>query len=478
MNLNKITPVLMAAAIMLFIAGCKTPSLTKSPSAKAMPADFSSGLDSNLNSGVLTWRQFFKDPYLAALIDTALLHNQELAIMRQEIEIASNDIRYQKSRLYPKAEAGLGVGIEKVGRYTSQGAGDASTEITPGKEVPDWLMDYRFGAVATWEADIWKKLRNSKKIAVNRYLSTMEGRNFQTTNLVSEIAGMYYELLALDNQLSIVRQTIILQQNALEIVRAQKEAAAATDLAVKKFESEVLNSQSREYEILQKIQIKENDLNQALGRYPQHILRDTSGILNIAPTLVNAGIPSQLLNNRPDIKQAVLELESSKLDVKVAKAEFYPAFNITAALGFQAFNPNYLVKFPESLLSSLAGDLAGPLINKAAIKTEYANANARQIQAIYEYERTILNAYIEVSSGLSNMQNYEQIFNRKAAETDTLTSSVNIANDLFRSARADYLEVLMTQRDALETKLELVEIRLSQHLAATGLYRALGGGWN
>ena len=161
-------------------------------------------------------------------------------------------------------------------------------------------------------------------------------------------------------------------------------------------------------------------MNQALGRYPQHILRDTSGILNIAPTLVNAGIPSQLLNNRPDIKQAVLELESSKLDVKVAKAEFYPAFNITAALGFQAFNPNYLVKFPESLLSSLAGDLAGPLINKAAIKTEYANANARQIQAIYEYERTILNAYIEVSSGLSNMQNYEQIFNRKAAETDKI----------------------------------------------------------
>jgi len=285
-------------------------------------------------------------------------------------------------------------------------------------------------------------------------------------------------LLALDNQLDIVRQTIQLQQNALEIVKVQKEASRVTELAVKKFEAEVLNSQSLEFDILQKIKERENEINFLLGRYPQPIARNKSSFLDLIPQQVHSGVPSQLLKNRPDIKQAELELSAAQLDVKIARAEFYPSFNISASLGFNAFKPSYLVTLPESLIFSLAGDLAGPLINKNAIKAEFYKANARQVQALYNYERTILNAYIEVSTQLSNLNNLEQAYNLKTKEVEALITSIDISNDLFKSARADYLEILMTQRDALESKLELIETKLHQFNSVTNIYRALGGGWN
>lgn len=476
LNPFKLYTTLSIVCLGLLYTGCKTPALVQVPQAKTSPAVFT-GVTDTTSSATAQWRNFFTDKYLQDLIDTALVNNQELAITLQEIEIARNEIRMRQGRLLPTVEAGGGVGIEKVGRYTSQGAGDASTEITPGKEVPEWLPDLRLGATASWEVDIWKKLRNSKQAAVDRYLATAEARNFVITNLVAEIANSYYELLALDNQLDIVHQTIRLQQNALGIVKVQKEAAAATELAVKKFQAEVLSSQNLEYDILQKIKEKENAVNLLLGRYPQPIKRDTSLFLSLTPAGVSAGLPSQLLQNRPDIKQAELELAASKLDVAVAKAEFYPSFNMSGSLGFQAFNPAYLVKLPESVLFSLAGDLAGPLINKNAIKAEYFNANARQIQALYNYERSVLNAYIEVATGLANNDNFAKMYELKAKEADTLTASVEIANELFKSARADYLEVLLTQRDALDSKLELIETRLKQFNNITEIYRALGGGW-
>jgi len=457
---------------------CKTPSLVfQAPEQKTVPSSYGNVQDS-ANTAVINWKDFFTDKYLTTLIDTALKNNQELLSTLQEIEIAKNDIRVKQGLLLPSVIGSGGVGIDKVGLYTSQGAGDASTEIKPGKEVPEWLPDYRIGVYANWEIDVWKKLRNSKKAAVMRYLATIEGKNFVVTNLIAEIANHYYELLALDNELKIVRQTIQLQQNALEIVKVQKEAARVTELAVKKFEAEVLNSQSLEFDILQKIKENENEINFLLGRYPQPVTRDSSGFLNSIPQQIQTGIPSQLLKNRPDIKQAELELAAAKLDVKVARAEFYPSFAISSSIGFNAFNPSYLVKFPASLLFSLAGDVAGPLINKNAIKAEFYNANARQVQALYNYDKTILNAYIEVSNSLSNLKSLEQAYNLKTKEVEALITSVDISNDLFKSARADYFEVLMTQRDALQSKLELIETKLHQFNSITNIYRALGGGWN
>ncbi len=460
----------------LAIASCKVPAVMPT-AGNTVPASFDNNSDSTNMSAAIEWRKFFTDPNLVSLLDTAVKNNQELMVTLQEIEIARNDIRSRHAALLPVVTAGAGAGVEKVGRYTSQGAGDASTEITPGKEVPDPLADYTIGVNANWEIDIWKKLHNAKKAAVARYLSSVEGKNFVLTNLVAEVANSYYELLALDNQLVIVKQNIDLQKNALEIVKIQKEATRATELAVKKFEAEVLNSQSLEFDIRQKIKETENRINFLLGRYPQEIPRDKGNFLASLPPQVNTGIPSQLMANRPDIKKAELDLAAAKLDVKVARAEFYPSFGISAGLGFQAFKPSYLFRLPESLLYSLAGDLAGPLINRNAIKAEFNSANARQLQAMYNYERTILNAYFEVSNQLSNISNLEQSYSLKSKQVDALTRSIDISNDLFKSARADYFEVLMTQRDALEKKLELIETKKEQLNAVVNIYRDLGGGW-
>jgi NodT family efflux transporter outer membrane factor (OMF) lipoprotein len=462
--------------ICVALASCKAPALAPMAENRQVPLSFDTSQDTT-NTSSLEWRNFFTDKNLVNLIDTALQNNQELMITLQDISIAKNDIRLRQGQLSPTVDARIGAGVEKVGRYTSQGAGDASTDISPGKEVPDPLTDITASITANWELDIWKKLHNAKKAALTRYLSTVEGKNFVLTNLIAEVADSYYELVALDNQLEIVQQNIALQKNALEIVKIQKQATRVTELAVQKFQAEVLKSQSLEFDILQKIKVSENKINFLLGRYPTEIPRDKHSFLALMPTAINAGVPSQLLENRPDIKQAELELVAAKLDVKVARAEFYPSFSISAALGFQAFKPSYLLKFPESVLYGLAGDLAGPIINKNAIKAEFYSANARQLQAIYNYERTILNAYMEVSGQLSSISNLGKSYALKSKQVDALTKSIEISNDLFRSARADYLEVLLTQRDALESKLELIDTKKDQLSATVNMYKFLGGGW-
>jgi multidrug efflux system outer membrane protein len=210
----KIKNSLCAVVVLLLVASCKAPSVLSTKSTITPPETYSSSTDT-MNIAKISWKNFFKDKYLQDLIDAAIQNNQELKITLQEIEIAKNDIRLKKGALLPMVGLRAGAGIEKVGRYTSQGAGDATTEIMPGKEFPDPLADFTIGAYANWEVDIWKKLRNSKKAAVNRYLASVEGKNFVLTNLISEVADSYYELLSLDSQLKIVRENVQLQKELL-----------------------------------------------------------------------------------------------------------------------------------------------------------------------------------------------------------------------------------------------------------------------
>lgn len=462
----------------LLVAACKTPTLVTRTENRNVPAAYGLSGGDTATAASIKWRDYFTDPYLVTLIDTALRNNQELNITLQEIEIARNEVRARKGEYLPFVGVKGGAGIEKPGRYTTQGAVEHNLEIVPGKETPDPLGDYTIAAYANWEVDIWHKLRNAKKAAMNRYLATTEGRNFVITQLIAEVANEYYELLALDNQLDIATKNIAIQTNALEIVKLQKEAAKTTELAVRKFEAEVLNTRSLQYDIKQRITETENRINFLLGRYPQPIQRNDQSLTTVVPQMVHAGVPSRLLELRPDVRRAEQELAAAKLDVKVARAQFYPSLGISASIGYQAFNPSYLLKTPESLLYSLAGEMVGPLINRNGIKANYYMANARQTQAVYNYERILLNAYFEVANQVSKIGNLEKSYEMKDKEVQALTASISISNDLFRSARADYMEVLMTQRDALESKLELIETRKQQMTAVVNIYQALGGGWN
>ncbi|MBU6366046.1 MAG: efflux transporter outer membrane subunit [Gemmatimonadetes bacterium] len=475
-------PVLVLAAA----TGCGVPALPRDPAApRPLPAAYApagaaglapAGGDSTLAGGV-GWRAFFGDSTLVALIDTAVRNNPELLATLQEVEMARNEARAIRGRLFPQVGVGASLGIDKVGRYTSEGAGNASTEMTPGKEVPEPLGDISLGFVAGWEVDIRGRIRSRKGAALARYLATVEGTRYVRTRLVAEVANSYYELAALDSKLAIIRQAVELQQRELEVVRAQKEAAVVSELAVQQFEALLLNQRALEAEVLQQQREVENRLTLLLGRFPEPVARSARLAAGEGPGGLAAGLPSQLLRNRPDIRQAELELAASKLDVKAARAEFYPEVNLAAGLGVRAFSASTVTKLPESLTYGVAGDLLAPLFNRMALKAEFARASAAQQKALVNYRRTVLEGFTEVATLVSAVGNLQRSVAFKSQQAEALDRAIGIASDLFRSARANYLEVLTAQREAIDVKLELVETQLRQRQALTDLYRALGGGW-
>lgn len=420
--------------------------------------------------GQTSWRVFFTSPELQALIDTALNNNKELDIQLQEMLIAKYEIGAAKGEYLPKVSASAHVGLDKVGEHTSQGVSDEA------HGVPNPLQDYGLGFSASWEVDVWKKLRNAAKAATYRYLASVEGRRWVVTKLVAEIAVAYYELLALDKQLEVLKNNIEIQRNALQVVQLQKLAARVTELAVQRFASEVLKNQSRQFTIEQKIAEAQNHINFLVGRYPQTIKRDGRQFEDV-PEAAVVSVPAELLENRPDIRQAANELEATKLDVEVAKARFYPGLSIDAGVGYQAFNVKHLLATPDSLIGNLAGNLTAPLLNRQAIEADYYAANARQLKAVYNYERAVLGAFTEVANQLSMVENLRRTAELQAQQVEMLTQSIAVSNTLFQSARADYMEVLLTRRDALDAQMELIETKLQQRQALVNVYQALGGGW-
>lgn len=469
----------LGIALALGWATACTPSLTTRDASRTTPAAYTTGGQGQDTSNIArqSWQTFFADPNLNDLIGQALKNNQELNATLQEVEIARQEIRARKGEYLPFLSAQGMVGIEKTPRYTVTGASEDANEIAPGKKTPDPIPNFLIGGVASWEVDIWRKLRNARKSAALRYLSGVEGKNFLVTNLVAEIANNYYELLALDNQLALIRRNIDIQTNAFATVQAQKQAARVTELAVRRFEAQVLKTRSIQFDVQQRIVETENRINLLVGRYPQPIVRDPQAFLQTVTDSVAAGLPSQLISNRPDVRRAEADLAAAKLDVQVARATFYPSLSLSAAVGYQAYSPGVLFSTPESILFGLAGGLAAPLVNRNGIKAAYYSAHARQQQVVYNYERTLLNAYLEVSNQISNIRNLQKSYTLRNQQVAALNESSAIANNLFNSARADYMEVLLTQRDALESSIDLVETRLEQLHARVGIYRALGGGW-
>ena len=476
MNNNKLINYFGVLFIIVGFWACGIPSITQRTENKKVPNAFQNSTDTTTVAN-LNWKEYFTDPYLIVLIDSALSNNQELNITLQEMIIAQSEIRVRKGEYLPSVGFSTGAGVEKTARYTPLGANEATTDIKPGTEMPEPVPDLMGSFFASWELDVWKKLRNAKKSAVANYLASVEGKNFVVTNLIAEIANSYYELLALDNELDIVMKNIEIQSDAFEVVKQQKNSAKVTELAVKRFEAQLLKTKSMQYAVQQNIIETENRINFLVGRFPQKIERDFDSFNTLKADYVTAGIPLQLLENRPDIKQAELQLEAAKIDVKVAKAQFYPTLGISGGIGFQAYKASLLTKSPESMLYSLTADLVAPLVNRNAIKANYKSANAQQIQAVYNYERTVLLAYLEVVNQLSRLDNMTNSFDLKKLEVAALDRSVKISNDLFRSARADYFEVLLTQREALDSKFELIENKAKQLGARVDLYKALGGGW-
>lgn len=479
MSMNSFHRLFTMAVAGLMIQGCASlPTVTPRTATTTLPAAFRPGaVPEKPIPQLIPWKQYFSDPDLVALIDIAIANNKEVGIAMQRIDVARNEIQARRGEYKPFVKVGATAGADKVGEFTRNGAVEENLPLKEEKRFPTFLGDFQFGLFSNWELDVWRKLHNAARAAVFEYMATVEGKNFLITELVAEVARAYYELEALDNQRENLEQNIRFQQNGLEMVRQLMLYARSNALAVQRYEAEVAKNQSRVFEIAQQITVTENRINFLLGRTPQPIARHSAEFMSYLPRTLVTGVPSQLLENRPDIRKAELELAAAELNVRVAQKNFYPSFAIKAGTGFNAFSPRFLLDAPQSVAASLAGEMVAPLVNKRAIKAEYKSANARQIQAAFEYEQKIVNAFVEVANQLSNIENLEKNLALKRSQVDLLMQAIDTATLMFKSARVDYLDVLLTQREALEAKKELIETKEKEIVATVDLYKALGGGW-
>jgi multidrug efflux system outer membrane protein len=431
-------------------------------------------LQGSVNEAQISWREFFSDPYLVALIEKALSNNQEFNIFMQDIEIARNEVKEKQSEYLPKV--GLGLGAEKYG--VSKNIRDGSLDkLLDRNDLNSSSSALNIGPSMTWEVDIWKKLRNAKDASKMRLMAKYEGRNFLISRLVAEMARSYYELMALDNSLKILDENIGIQDKAYLKMKLLKDYAKANNLAVNRFEAQLLKTKSERFEISQKIVEKENRLRFLSGIYDQTpILRNSEKLMSMQVDAWQIGVPTQLLENRPDIRQAEFAIKAAKLDLKSVQANLYPSLSINAGTGFTAFGSALLFN-PKSLVYNLMGGLTAPVINRKAIIARIAIADSYQTQTVLNYEQTLLQAYTEVLNQMSNIKNIQQSFDTKQREVLILDNSVGIANSLFQYAKADYVEVLLTQEEKLNAQKDLVELKMNLIGSKVDLYRSLGGGW-
>lgn len=460
----------------LLLAGCATLEDPLKAPREGLPVSFDSLTDST-NVANLDWRVYFSDPLLVQLLDTAMARNLDLRMALQRVEVARAGARFARGEQLPVVGANVTAAQRRYGLYTMDGAGNISTEILPGQIVPIDLPDYYLALQASWEVDIWGRLRNQRKAALARYMASQEARHLVMTNLVADVAVAYYELVALDSELEIIRETVTKQREALDVVMQQKEAGRANELAVQQFEAQMLGTRSLEKEFQQRVLETENLINFLLGRYPQPIQRDRSALQAPLPTDPAVGLPPQLLRNRPDIRMAEFELLATRFDLKSARAAFYPSLNITAGYGFQAFNTDLLFETPSSIAYQMVGSLITPLVNRNALKARFNAASAQQVEAMYGYQQHILRGYVEVVNELNDLRNLREAVDLKRQQSETLQRSVGTSRELYRSAKANYIEVLLAQQNALQANIELVELSKRQRFAAVDLYKALGGGW-
>lgn len=470
----------LTCIMLLLLSGCRLPGLYSAGPPAPLPADYN-GETTEGNSAQVGVMEFFNDPVLTQLITEGLAQNQELKIRNQEIQIAYNEIMARQGAYLPFIGVGARAAVDRTSRYTPLGAAEEQLTFPGGGRFPDPLGNFRLTADLFWHIDIWRQYRNARDAAMQRYCEAIEARNYLITRLVADTAESYYELASLDRRLVFLNQTIELQQQSLEAAKLQVLAARGTELGVQRFLGEVRKNESQKLIVNQRIIEVENRINFLVGRFPQRVERASWDFINLDSQMLNVGVPADLLHNRRDIRAAELEVAASGLDVLVARANFFPKVDLIAGIGFEAFEPRFLFD-PRSMVANAAGELTAPLINRRAIRAEYLNANARQLQAIYKYQRTILTAFTEVINSMTKVRNYGRSIEIKQQQVIALEKSVEFARDLFNKpigeafARVDYVDILLATRDLLDGRTVLVETKQQQLSAIVNAYQALGGG--
>ncbi|WP_291784629.1 TolC family protein [Cecembia sp.] len=468
----------------LFLGSCKTAELTLEDTQTEMPSNFEVEiiLEEKTSVALLQWQNFFEDENLKDLIQVALDNNQDHLKTLERIRIARANFRIAKGGLLPEVNALAGASVRRFGEYTMDGVGNADSNLSPtvpeDKLIPDPYRDFIIGTQFNWEIDVWSKLRNRKKAAFSRYLASEEMVNAIKTWLVGEVSQQYYELVALDEEIRILEANIQLQEFAVNLSKDLKESGKENQLAVDQFEALMLNSKAQLIDRKRELRTAELQMAQLLGVYDFQHTRNAMGEVFDTPDLIDIGLPAELLAFRPDIRIAERELLATKAEVQVARAAFFPSIQLGGMAGFNAFDFSRLFFSPASVVYQLGGGLVAPIFNRNQIKMNFEMAKASKKIAYLDYEQTVFKSYLEILNLVNEFEAFDEQLQLKTYEVEVQKRSVENSNIMFRVGYADYLEVLNAQSRALESEIELIELKREQLQTNVKLYRALGGGWN
>ncbi|MBT0811513.1 TolC family protein [Litoribacter ruber] len=473
---------LIIISAFFFLQACKVPQKAVGDIQLDVPEAYQVEGEGIETIAVAPWQSFFEDDHLKALIDTALVYNQDLRKTLENIRISQARLKAARLGRLPEVNAMAGASVRRFGDYTMDGIGNTDTnfsEFLPAdKRLPSPYPDFIIGAEFGWELDIWGRLSGQKRAAAARYMASEEMlRNVQTW-LVAEVAHQYYEMLGLDEEIAVLEKNIELQELAFELSKDLKNSGKENQLAVDQFEAQMLNSKSLLIHKKRELRTVELNISELSGKYPEQIERVGLDPAFAKPRAISLGLPADLLRLRPDVRRAEQELAASQADVNVARADFFPSLQLFGMAGFNAFDFSKLFLNPASSVYQLGAGLSAPIFNRRRIRSAYEEATASQKLAWLDYEQTVLKSYLEVLDMVNVYSTLEEQLTVKKQEVNVQKRSVENSNTMFSVGYANYLEVINSQSRALNAELEYIELKREQLQAIASMYRSLGGGWN
>ncbi|HKM89162.1 MAG TPA: efflux transporter outer membrane subunit [Candidatus Acidoferrales bacterium] len=458
---------LLVLLLPLLLSACALGPNYKRPVVNS-PADFrgTEGVAQQASIADLPWWQVFKDETLGNLIRTALQNNYDLRIAVARVEQSRQIALQFHAQFLPT------VNYSATG---SDGRNEFAGTVAPnGGQTRGAFVGI---ASAAWEADVWGRIRRLNEAARAQYLSTEEARRGVMLSLVSGVAQAYFELLELKLELEIAVRTTDSFQQTMKLFNQRLEGGVATKLQTSRAEAAYATAAASIPELEREIVLKENQISVLLGNNPGEIQHTSTLLEQIIPPQVPAGLPSALLERRPDVLGAEQDLRAANAQVGVATANFFPQVGLSA-LGGGASTPLSLLSSGQSNLWSIAGNVAGPIYQGGALRAQKRQAVAVWEQTKFQYELAALNAFQDVSNALVSRQKYEGVRAKQAEAVSAYQEAVKIAILRYVAGKASYFEVLDAQQQLFPAENALAQTELARRVVIVQLYLALGGGWN
>ena len=414
----------------------------------------------------LPWWSVFKDPELLNLLGEAVQNNRDLRVAIARVEEARALARIQKAQILPAIGANAGA---------SYGRGSLALPT----ENPTSGAIFSVDAQVSWEIDVWGRIRRGTEAAVAQYLASEQGRRAATVSLVADVASAYVQLRQLDAQLDVAQRTVKNYQRTLQLYTDRLSGGAGNKLPVTTGRAQLNDAQAVALDTERLIIRQENLLSLLLGRVPGPVERSKvpPGLRTIGP--VPAGLPSSLVERRPDVLAAEQSLVAANARIGVAKADFFPKFSLTGLAGFASTDLTTLFNPSKSFVWGVGGNVSwlAPILQGDALHGQAEAASAQWEQAKNSYESTVLGAFREVADALDDVKRLDGIVQQREEEVTNLTEAVGLAVDRFYGGVSSYLEVTTTQNLLFPAELNLAAVRAQRTSAFINLYRALGGGW-